>query len=258
MTRLRQIYAKRDVIHALVRRNFLIRYKQSILGPLWVVLQPVLLTFLFSLVYIIMGAKESEYPYPLLLFSGLIPWTFFSNAMLSASGSIVDNAPIIKKIYCPREIFPLASVLTSCVDILIAMFMYVVLLLAYSTPIPAVFTLVSVLVPLHALFIFGLALGASSIAVYRRDVIIGMPLIMQVWMFASPVFYPYSSIPDRLKPLFLLNPMTGFVEAYRSVLLLGIFPSEGILISMVAGTAVSVFLGTSIFRGLEQRFADVI
>ncbi len=256
--RVKALYEKRDLLAAIVSRNLKVRYKQSVLGFLWAFLQPVIYTALLVMVQRFTHIQSDDIPYPIFVFSAMLPWAFFSNAILYSATSILDNAPVIKKIACPRELFPLASVLSSLFDFLAAALIYAGLMFFYATPVTALLFLLPVLLLLQLLLAFGIGLIFSSLAAYRRDVIIGLPFLMQFWMLGSPVMYPLSSVPDQWLSLYLANPMAGYIAAYRSILLQGNLPPGNVLFSSLIGTVVVLVAGQMLFDKLEKRFADVI
>jgi lipopolysaccharide transport system permease protein len=254
---IKKLYFRKDLLAALVLKNIKVRYKQSLIGPLWLFLQPIILTGIFLMIQVFMGIK-TDIPYPVFVFSALIPWSFFSNAVIFSSGSIVDNAPIIKKLYCPREVFPVASVLTGIFDFISAFIVFAFIMLYYGIAITPYVLLLPLLIVLQMVFAIGIALLSSAVAVYKRDIIIGIPIVMQFWLFASPVMYPFSAVPEKWKVFYLMNPMAGFVESYRSVLVYSKIPDMSLVMSALIGTILVMVAGMFVFNKLEKRFADVV
>lgn len=255
---IRELIASRELLLALLRKEIKVRYSQSSLGALWAFLQPLILLGLFMMLHKFMGIESGNYPYPVVAYAALLPWTFFANAITLASGTIVANAAIIRKIYCPRIIFPLASLLIGLFDLFIASLVFAGLMVYYNIQ-PTVFILFVPLLLLHQfLLLSAIAMITSSCAAYRRDILIGMPFIMQFWLFASPVMYRIESVPTEWRIFYSLNPMVGILEGYRSLLVYGIIPDfKYIGISFF----VSIFLfiiGLYTFYKLESRFADVV
>jgi lipopolysaccharide transport system permease protein len=256
--RLKAIVSSKDLIRALILKNIKVRYTQSLIGPLWVFLQPLILMLLFVMIQIFTGIPSNDSPYPIFVFSALVPWSFFSNAIIFSSGSIVDNSPIIKKIYCPREVFPISSILASLFDFIAAFAVFALLMFFYNMPFTSYVLALPLLIVIQLLLITAIALISSAVAVYKRDIIIGMPFIMQFWLFASPVMYSVSSVPEKWKTFYLLNPMAGLIEAYRSILIYGKIPELSILLTVACETTAALIAGFYIFGKLEKRFADVI
>jgi lipopolysaccharide transport system permease protein len=213
---------------------------------------------LFVMIERFLHIARGTVPYPVVVYTALLPWTFFSNSILFATGSIVGSSAIIKKIYCPRAVFPLAAILASLYDFLIGSAFLVVLLLYYRIGLSWYAMTLPFLLILQLLLNYGLTLLTSSVAAYRRDVIIGMPFILQFWMFGSPVMYRMESVPADWRLLFSFNPMCGIIEAYRSILIYHRLPEMQLLGSSLLGAVLLFFLGALVFSRLEKRFADVV
>lgn len=247
-----------ELLRALLRKEIAVRYKQSLVGPLWAFLQPLVLMLLFVMIQSFVAFDSGGAPYPLVVYAALLPWTFLATSMSAATGSIVGNAAILRKIRCPRAAFPLAAILACLVDFLIASVFLVALIAYYGVGVSPYAAWVPVLLLMQLLLVFGLALLTSSVAAYRRDVLIGMPYLLQFWMFASPVMYRMESVPERWRGLYELNPMAGIIEAYRSVIVYGTPPDLAALATALV-VAVALFaLGLAVFAALESRFADVV
>jgi ABC-type polysaccharide/polyol phosphate export permease len=249
---------KKDLLLALVRRELIVRYRRSILGPAWALIQPVVLMILFVMIYSFLGVKSEDAPYPVLIYSALIPWSCFSNAMVTGTYCFISNAPIIKKIYCPRELFPIANITISIIDILIPLLLFFILALHYNIK-PTFNILYLPIVILIQMFVsLGFIFMAASIAVYGKDIAIGMPLIMQFWMLASPVMYESKIVPQKWKLIYMMNPMAGLINAYRNILVYGI-PPNGMELLEVTLIGAAIFMpGYLIFKKIENKFADVM
>lgn len=247
-----------DLLLALLRKEFAVRYKQSVVGPLWAFAQPLILMLLFVMVQSFVRIDSGTAPYPLVVYVALLPWTFFANSVHVATASIVGNAPVIRKMYCPRAAFPLASVLTSLIDWFIAAPLLGILLVYYGIGLTWYAAWLPLLVLLQLFLAYGLVLMTSSLAAYRRDVLIGLPYLLQFGMFVSPVMYRIESVPDRWRALYELNPMAGIIEAYRSVLVYGSPPEIGSLAPAIVAAVVLFAAGLAVFSRLENRFADVV
>src|ERR1041385_917309 len=247
-----------ELLLALPRKEFAVRYKQSVIWPQWAFLQPLILMALFVMIQHFIHIDSGEFPYPVVVYAALLPWSFFGNSMHFATGSIVNNSAIIRKIYCPRAIFPLASILASLVDFFIAFPFLLALLAYYRIGISWHLAALPLLLVVQLFLTYGLALLTSSVAAYRRDVWIGMPYVLQFWMFASPVMYRVESVPGRWRALYALNPMAGIVDGYRSILVYDSLPEPSSLLPAMTMAVLLFAAGLVVFAKLETRFADVV
>ena len=254
-----EIWRRRDLLWTLTLREIQIRYTQSVLGIAWAVLQPLALMLVFTLIFSVLLKVPSEgVPYPVFSYSALTFWTFFQGSLIRAIPSLEANEALIKKIYFPREFFPISSVLSSIFDLVIAFVIFLVIMLYYHTPFTLNMFYVVPLVVIQTIFTIGVCLFASAFDVYYRDVKYALPLIVQVWMYATPIIYPMSSIPERFWKFYLLNPMTGIIESYRAVLVKGVQPQLFYVGVAAAGAIVLFVLGYFYFKRIEMSFADVI
>jgi len=256
---LRELWEYRELLYFLVWRDVKVRYKQTALGIGWVVLQPLATTLIFTVIFGNLAKMPSgNLPYAVFAMAGLVPWNFFSGAFTRGSGSLVGSAHLISKVYFPRLIIPIAGVLGGLVDMAIVMLMLFALMLYYGlVPTLAVLTL-----PLFVLMAIGTALGVSlwfsALNVQYRDVNYLVPFIAQFWLYATPVVYPSSLIPEKWRVIYGLNPMAGVVEGFRWALFgTGDGPGPMLLVSvgMVLFLLVS---GAFFFRRMERTFADII
>jgi lipopolysaccharide transport system permease protein len=236
-----------------------VRYKQTALGVAWVVLQPLLAMGIFSIVFGQIARLPSEgAPYPLFVLAGLVPWFYFANATSGASGSIVGNTQLISKVYFPRLVIPVAAVLANLVDLAIGLVLEVALLMYFGVhPTPRLL-LVPALVVLVVVTALGVSVWLSALDVQYRDVRYAVPFFIQVWLFATPIVYPASEVPDRLRAFVGLNPMAGVIEGFRWALLgSATFPTQLLALS-VAVVGLALVTGLLYFRRMERTFADVI
>jgi lipopolysaccharide transport system permease protein len=257
--RLGELWAYRELLYFLAWRDVKVRYKQTVLGAAWAVLQPLLTMVVFSVVFGRLANVPSDgLPYPIFAYCALLPWQLFAHALVESGNSLVGNQNLITKVYFPRLVIPLAAVATGLVDFAIAFVVLVGLMAYYGiVPTPAVLALPG-LVLLALLAALGVGLWLSALNVQYRDVRYTIPFLTQLWLFATPVAYPASLVPERWRPLVGLNPMSGVVEGFRWALL-GRAEPPGLMLAVsivvVAGVLVS---GLYYFRRMERTFADVV
>jgi lipopolysaccharide transport system permease protein len=256
---LKDVWAYRELLYFLVWRDVKVRYKQTALGAAWAVLQPVLTMAVFSVFFGRLAKMPSDgIPYPVFAFAALLPWQLFAFALTESASSLVSSQSLITKVYFPRLVIPIASVLAGLVDFAIAFIVLLALMWGYGiTPTAAV-----VFLPVFVLFaiVTALAVGLwlSALNVRYRDVRYTIPFLTQFWMFATPVAYPASLVPERWRALLGLNPMAGVVEGFRWALLGSeAHPGPLLLVSVVAVVALLAG-GLVYFRRTEATFADVV
>lgn len=256
---LKELWAYRELLYFLTWRDIKVRYKQTVLGAAWAIIQPFLTMVVFSLFFgRLAGIPSDGVPYPVFTYAALVPWTFFANGLVQSSNSLVGSANLIKKVYFPRLTVPIAAVMSGVVDFVLA---FVVLLgmMAFYGIMP---TRNIIWLPLFLLLALVTSLGAglwlSAMNVQFRDIRYIIPFLTQLWLFATPIAYPSSLVPVRLRPLYALNPMAGVVEGFRWALL-GVDTQPGPMIFVSALAAVAMFIGGAYyFRRMEKTFADVV
>ena len=255
---LKELWAHRELVYFLVWRDLKVRYKQTILGASWVILQPVLMTLVFA---VFLGSiariPSNGVPYILFLYSGLLPWIYFSNALSSSSYSLIASAHMITKVYFPRSIVPLAALLVRLSDFLIASAILVVLMIYYGQPLTWTMLLAPLLIVHLTLLAFALSLWFSALNVKYRDVGSVLPVVLQMWMFASPIIYPGNLVATNWRWVYALNPLTGIVGAFRSALFGHELDTQGLLISIVITLGLLIYSSFA-FRRMEDDFADVV
>jgi lipopolysaccharide transport system permease protein len=248
----------RDLLYFLTRRDLSVRYKQTVLGVLWAILQPLLTMIVFS-VFLgnLAGLPSDGVPYPVFAYLGLLPWTYFSSAVTRGAMSLVAHANLLGKVYFPRVLIPLSATLSALVDFAIAAVILVGLMLYFDMfPAPSSILLLP-LALLTALLALGVGMWLAALNVRYRDVQHATPFLMQIWMFATPVVYPNSLVPESYRAWFHLNPMAGIIGAYRSAVLGMPIDWQGLGIS---GAVTLAFLALGIwqFRRMDRFFADVV
>lgn len=259
LPKLRELWEFRELLYFFAWRDIKVRYKQTVMGVLWAIIQPFLTMIIFSLFFGRLANVPSDgLPYPVFSYAALVPWTFFANALAQASNSLVINANMIKKIYFPRLALPIASVLAGVIDFVLAFVVLLGIMLYYGL----VPTINIIWLPFFVLLALVTSLGVSlwlaAMNVQFRDVHYTIPFLTQAWLFVTPIAYPSSLLPEPWRTLYGLNPMAGVVEGFRWALLgTGTAPGKMIIISALV--AITLFVsGSFYFRRMEQSFADVL
>lgn len=258
MINLTELWEYRELLAALSIRDIKVRYKQTVLGAAWAILQPLTTMIIFTLIFGRLAKIPSDgFPYPVFVYSGLLAWTFFASAVSTSGASLVGSSQLVSKIYFPRLIVPIASIGVSLMDFLVSSIILLLLMLYYQIP----WTVNLLAVPLLMTGVITTALGVgtllSALTVSYRDFRYVIPFMVQIWMYITPVVYPISFVPEKWRWLLLLNPMTGYIEGLRSAFLGK--PFDFIAIGVAALFSLVLFLsGLTYFRNKEKRFADVI
>ena len=252
------IWAYRELLFFLTWRDVKVRYKQTALGAAWAILQPLFMMIIFTIFFgRLAGVASAGIPYPLFALAGLVPWTFFANAITASGNSLVGSANLITKVYFPRLIVPAAAMLAGLVDFLLAFVMLVVLMFYYRVTLTVQILFLPVLILLTALFSLGVGTWMSALNVKYRDVRFALPFLIQLWLFVSSVILPSTSIPQKWRWLLMLNPMSGIIEGYRAALF-GLpfdWPALGIAFAL---TIVVLLYAIFAFGRVERSFADII
>jgi lipopolysaccharide transport system permease protein len=256
---LRELWLRRELVLFLTWRDIKVRYQQTAIGFLWAIIQPAMTMLIFSIVFGRLAQVPSEgVPYPIFAICGIVPWLFFSTALAQSSNSLVNNTPLLSKIYLPRLSLPLSAVLSTSLDLCLAFCLMLGMMFSYGLrPGPKV-----VLIPLFFLAALSAALGMglwlSAINVKYRDVRYVVPFAIQIWMFSTPIAYPSTLVPEKWRLFYDLNPMAGVVDGFRLALLgVGSFPPYrfGVLFGV---SGVLLITGYLYFLRQERQFADVV
>lgn len=248
-----------DLVVSFALRDIKARYKQTALGVAWALLQPLSMMVVFTFVFSLFAKVPSDgIPYPIFSYSSLIFWTFFANTVNTGTVSMVANAMLIRKIYFPRETLLTSVVLAACLDLGIACVLFAGMLVYYKISITLTVLWVGPLVLLQILLALAVTALTAMTHVKFRDIGHALPLIIQLWMFASPVAYPVSVIPGWLRPFYMLNPMAAIIDGYRRAILLGTSPDLVGLAGSVVTTVVLALIAFPAFKRAERTFADVI
>jgi lipopolysaccharide transport system permease protein len=253
------VWKYRELLYFLVWRELKIRYKQAALGAAWAVVQPVLALAIFTVIFGMFARIPSNgVPYPVFAFAALLPWTYFSEAFRRASVGLLDDSELIRKIYFPRLVLPLSAVIAPLVDFAISFVLLIGMMLYYGI----VPTANIVYLPLFMLLAIGLALGMGlwlgPLNVRFRDIKHILPFLLQIWMYACPVVYPITMVPEKWKLLYSLNPMVGVIEGFRWALIGRGEPEYGAIAIGVGFVVVLVITGLAYFNRAEKSFADRI
>ena len=254
----RDLWEYRELLYFLMWRDIKVRYKQTVLGATWAIIQPLVTMIVFTYFFGILARVPTDgIPYPIFFYTGLLIWTFFSNAVSTGANSLVGNTNLITKVYFPRLIIPSASVGAGLMDFAIASFLLVGLLIYYDFPVTLSYLMLVPVILVTTLFALGMAVWLSALNVRYRDIRYALPFVMQIWLFVSPIIYPASLVPEQWRWILALNPMTGIIEGFRSAL----FDKEIHWWSLGYSTlfTLGLFVYASYsFRRMEKKFAEYI
>ena len=254
-----ELWKYRDLLFILALRDVRLRYKQTALGVIWVIMQPLVAALIFAIIFgQLAGLPSGETPYLLFVFAGLLPWNLFAGALQRAGNSLIGDARLITKIYFPRMVIPIGSSAAVVVDFLVTLAVMFVLITLFRAPLTLNLLALPLLTVLTLVVAIGISFIISSLNVYYRDFSYALPFAIQVWMYASPLVYTADIVPQAWRWLYALNPMVGVIEGFRWALLgVGEFPALPLLLSTIAAVALFV-VGALIFQRVERTFADVI
>lgn len=253
------VWQYRELLCFLVWRDVLTRYKQTAIGAAWVIVQPLITMLIFTLIFSRLAKVPSDgIPYPVFAFTALLPWTYFSQALAKTSGSLVSSANLVTKIYFPRLLIPLAAVVAPVVDLVFSFLVLLVLMLWYQIMPSWGLLALPLFMGLAVMTALAVGLCSSALNVRYRDVNSIIPFVAQVWMYASPVAYPVSMVPEKWRLLYSLNPMVGVIEGFRWALLGTAPPDPAIMAVSVSMVLFLCGIGIVYFKKMEQSFADVI
>lgn len=248
----------RELMYQMTMRDLRLRYKQTVMGFGWAIFMPLVNTAIFSVIFIKVAPVEPPVAYPVFAYCGLLVWNFFSMSLKFAVNSLTSNANLVTKVYFPREIFPLSAVLVCLVDFVVAAVVLGVLMAWYGIPVHASLLFLPVVVAVHILFTSGIALLLAMSNLFFRDVKYLFEIVITMWMFASSTVYPIEQVEDPLRLIMRLNPMTGIIESYRSVVLYGTLPDPAWFAGTAAVACAVFLLSWLLFHRAEFRFAENI
>ena len=274
MSRIEQIWAYRFLLSNLVLRDLKLRYKNSVLGFLWSLVNPMLLMLVFTVVFTVMLPNLRVPKYPVFVMCGVLPWNFFATAVISAIHAVPQNGHLIKKVYFPLEILPLSTVLSNFINFCLAFVVLFVMVLVFRVPVRPAILLLPVIMLIHLAFTSGVAMFLATLNVFYRDTGVIMDVLMQAWFFLTPVFYPLEMLPEwgvvlgielpvrRL--LYILNPMASIIASYRSVLygstatVMPHAPAWHFLLRTAVTTGIVFVIGLVVYSRHSHRFAEEV
>lgn len=255
---LRDLWACRELLYFLMWRDIKVRYKQTLLGAAWAVIQPLVTMIIFTYFFGKLAKVPTDgVPYPIFFYTGLLLWTFFSNGVNSGANSLIGNSNLITKVYFPRLIIPSAAVGAGLLDFAIASVLLIGLLVYYNFPVTWGYLMLLPLIALTTLLALGVGIWFSALNVKYRDVRYALPFLIQIWVFVSPIIYPSSLVPEEWRWAMWLNPVTGIVEAFRASLFAKPFPWAALSYSITFSLVMLVYASYA-FRRMERSFAELI
>ena len=254
----RELWNYRELLYFLTWRDVKVRYKQTAIGVLWAILQPVLTTAIFTIIFTQFARFDSiNIPYPLFALSGLLIWLFVNTAITTASNSLVSNVSLVTKVYFPRLIIPFSATLAGLIDLALGSAILIVLMIYYGVNLSWQILLAPLFVIQAILLTISLGTIFSALNVRFRDVKFALPFALQIWMFLSPVFYPAESLSGKWRGLLMINPLTGILQGFRASLFGGEFDLKAIAASQIL-TIFLLFVSLFVFKIMEDDFADLI
>ena len=256
---LKSIWAYRELLYFLVWRDLKLRYKQTSIGIGWTVLQPLIAMVIFTVIFGHFAKIPSDgVPYPIFAFCGLLPWTYFATALNRCMVSVVADAQLVSKIFFPRLLLPIAGTISGVIDFFISLGLFLGLMVWYGFVVTWWLLTLPLFLMLALLTALAVGLWVSALNVRYRDVTYTIPFLIQVWMFASPVIYPVSMIPEKYRSLYSLNPMAGVIEGFRWALLGKANPDFSVMAVSVVVVIGVLAGGLVFFRRMERTFADIV
>ena len=255
----RELKQYRDLLYFLVARDIKVKYKQTVLGGLWAIIQPFFMMVVFTLFFGKLAKIPSDgIPYPIFNYTAMIAWTYFAQAVSQSGNSIVGSGSLITKVYFPRIIIPLTPVMAGLLDFFIAFIVLLGMMLYFHIYPTIMVLMLPVLILLMMLIASGVGMLLAALNAKYRDIRYTIPFLMQFWMFATPIVYPASLVPEKYRMIYALNPMTGVIEGFRSALLGTVaFPTQMVLMSLIV-SLILFLTGLTYFKQVERHFADVI
>jgi len=259
ITNISNLFAYRELLYNLIVKDIRARYKQTVIGVGWALFQPLAMMVVFTIVFSLFAKVDTNnIPYPLFAYSGLAVWAFFSGAVTKGITSIVQNVNLVTKIYFPRELLPLSVISSAFVDFIIAALLCFVMTLFYHIRVSPYILLMPLFLVIQFILITGVSFFLSAANVFKRDIGYLVPIMLQIWMFLSPVVYPVSIVPAQYRDIYMLNPVAGIIEGYRHCLLYGTMPSMKYTALSGVISLIAFLLSYLYFKKVEMKFADII
>jgi homopolymeric O-antigen transport system permease protein len=256
---LREMWMHRHLVISLIRRQFHLRYRQSLVGFVWALVPPLATLGTGILVFHrVVGVDTGRTSYALFALAALVPWTFFANSVMFGVPSISEAMTMVTRLAFPRAALPLSMVGVSLLDLGVAAAIFVVFAVVTGQGLPLTSLWFPLLLLIEVVFVVGAVLLGSALNVFARDIRLAVPLLVNLWLFVTPVMYPLRSVPAEIRNLYMLNPMAGLVESFRRVLVFGQAPDVGLLLPAMVGAGVVFVFGSWYFLATQARFADVI
>jgi len=249
-------YEYRELLYQMTARDLIVRYKQAVMGFGWAIFMPLVNTVLFSVIFTRVAKLDTDIPYPIFAYTGLMFWNFFASALRFAVTSLSSNATLITKIYFPREIFPFSAILVSLVDLAVASIVLVLMMIYYQIPPKPTLVFVPIILAIQIVFTAGIGLVLAMANLFLRDVKYLFEIVLTVWMFATSVVYPVENIGGALGAALRLNPMTPVIDGYRACILRGQWPNIAGLSVAAALAVLTLAVGWLMFHRAEFRFAE--
>ncbi|QEF99491.1 Polysialic acid transport protein KpsM [Stieleria maiorica] len=253
-----EVWRYRDLLYLLALRDISTRFRQSVIGYGWAVLRPLATAAIFTLVFSVFVKVQTDVPYPIFAFAGLMPWLYFSNALTGVTTSIVGGSALLTKVYFPRLVLPLAKIGVGLVELAIQFLVLFALMFCYSYPPGWQILLMPLFVMVTVLTALAFGIWLTALNVKYRDVSMAVPFLIQIWMYLCPIVYPISAVPEQYRAIYAINPMVGVIEGFRWALL-GSTPPNWTMVAVSLVAMAGVFVtGIAYFRKVETTFADII
>ena len=258
ITRRQKLYGYWTLLTSLVKRDIRARYRRTILGPLWAIIPAVMTMVIFSFLRGVVDIDSAGVPYIVFAFSTIVPWTYFQKALSNVPNSVIGNGGLLRKMAIPRDIFPLIGIFTAFFDFLMSLIVLIVILILYGIPITIAWLWLPILLLLLSVLAWAVGLGITALSVYRRDLLQGLPYILQLWFFITPVVYSIDAIRGDLRLIYSLNPAVGLIDGFRQVFVFGQPPDIQLLTIGTLVTILCLLIAYPIFRLSSPYFADVL
>ncbi|HEX5601363.1 MAG TPA: ABC transporter permease [Pyrinomonadaceae bacterium] len=259
LANLSKLLQYKDLVWTLSLHRIKVRYKQSVLGILWAFLQPISMMLVFTFIFSLIARMPSEgIPYSIFAFTALLPWNYFSTSVSNGTSSLVKDSQFVTKVYFPREILPITYIVAALFDFAIASILLVCLMIYYQVALTANLLYTIPILLVLTCFALAISLIFSATQVRFRDIGMAVPLLLQLWLFATPVIYPLSAVPERLRSFYVLNPMVGIIESFRIVVLKGGPPDMGSLMFSAVVSVILLFVSYLYFKRVEATMADFV